>query len=95
MLGKTGAGKSSLIQSITGLSSIEVGNGFSPCTKTSESYDFPAEQPLIKFIDTRGLGEAHYDPSDDIEIATQKANVGMRRRNGTSLKEQKHHGRFG
>ncbi|PMH44617.1 kinase [Vibrio sp. 10N.286.49.B3] len=67
LLGKTGAGKSSLIQSITGLSSVEVGNGFAPCTMTAQAYDFPQEKPVMRFLDTRGLGEAEYDPSDDLD----------------------------
>lgn len=67
LLGKTGAGKSSLVQAITGLSSVEVGNGFEPCTMTASSYDFPQEKPILRFLDTRGLGEANYDPEQDIE----------------------------
>ena len=67
LLGKTGAGKSTFIQGLTGLSSVEIGNGFAPCTKTAEAYDFPQEKPVMRFLDTRGLGEADYDPSEDIE----------------------------
>ena len=67
LLGKTGAGKSTFIQALTGLSSVEVGNGFAPCTKTAASYDFPQEKPVMRFLDTRGLGEADYDPQDDLE----------------------------
>ncbi|HLR17251.1 MAG TPA: GTPase [Alcanivoracaceae bacterium] len=68
LLGKTGAGKSSLIQALTGNSQVEVGNGFAPCTKTSAAYLFPPNKPLLRFLDTRGLGEAHYDPSEDIAL---------------------------
>ena len=67
LVGKTGAGKSTFIQTITGLSSVEVGNGFAPCTKTAQSYDFPQDKPLLRFLDTRGLGEADYDPAADLE----------------------------
>lgn len=67
LLGKTGAGKSTFIQAITGLSSVEVGNGFAPCTKTAQAYDFPQDKPLVRFLDTRGLGEADYDPEADLE----------------------------
>ena len=67
LLGKTGAGKSTFIQVLTGLSSVEVGNGFAPCTKTAEVYDFPQAKPVMRFLDTRGLGEADYDPADDLE----------------------------
>ena len=66
LLGKTGAGKSSLVQALTGLSSIEVGNGFAPCTKSACEYDFPSNKPVMKFIDTRGLGEVDYNPSEDL-----------------------------
>ena len=67
LVGKTGAGKSTFIQAITGLSSVEVGNGFSPCTKTAQAYDYPQDKPLVRFLDTRGLGEADYDPEADLE----------------------------
>ncbi len=75
MLGKTGAGKSSLIQALTGASSAEVGNGFSPCTMTSSSYDFPLDKPVLRFLDTRGLGEAEYNPKDDINMCAEKGHV--------------------
>lgn len=68
LLGKTGAGKSSLLQAITGNSAIEIGNGFQPCTLTAASYDFPESLPLMRFLDTRGLGEASYDPSADLAV---------------------------
>lgn len=66
LLGKTGAGKSSLIRALTGLDRIEVGNGFRPCTLTSAQYRFPADTPVLAFTDTRGLAEADYDASADI-----------------------------
>jgi predicted GTPase/uncharacterized protein (DUF697 family) len=66
MLGKTGAGKSSLVRSLTGMSSAEVGNGFEPCTRTATFFDFPPDMPVMRFLDTRGLGEAGYDPTDDL-----------------------------
>lgn len=75
LLGKTGAGKSSLIQALTGSSEVEIGNGFSPCTKTSFAYDFPPDKPLLRFLDTRGLGEAHYEPSEDIALCQKQSHV--------------------
>lgn len=66
LLGKTGAGKSSLIRALTGLDRVEVGSGFRPCTLTAEQYDYPAQTPVMAFMDTRGLAEADYDPSADI-----------------------------
>jgi len=68
LLGKTGAGKSSLIQEFTKDSAIEIGNGFSPCTKTAKSYDYPLKKPILRFLDTRGLSESGYDPTEDIEV---------------------------
>lgn len=66
LLGKTGAGKSSLVRALTGLTAAEIGNGFSPCTRTAEAYDHPPEAPVLRFLDTRGLGEAGYDPGEDL-----------------------------
>ncbi len=85
LLGKTGAGKSSIIQKMTGQSAAETGNGFMPCTQDSASYDFPAEQPILRFMDTRGLGEANYDPAQDIAAlgeASQALMIVMRLRDG-------------
>lgn len=68
LLGKTGAGKSSLVQGLSGESDVVIGNGFTPCTKTSFAWDFPQEKTLLRFLDTRGLGEAHYGPVDDLQL---------------------------
>jgi uncharacterized protein (DUF697 family) len=67
LLGKTGAGKTAIVAALTGDPRAEVGEGFAPCTRTSAFYDVPAEAPLLRFLDTRGLGEADYDPAMDIE----------------------------
>jgi len=75
LLGKTGAGKSSFIQFITGASSVEVGNGFEPCTKTASMYDFPQDKPIMRFLDTRGLGEANYDPTADLNEMAKRGNA--------------------
>lgn len=66
LLGKTGAGKTSVVRQLTGDSSAAIGNGFRPCTSTASAYDFPAAHPIVRFIDTRGLGEAEYDPEADV-----------------------------
>lgn len=66
LLGKTGAGKTSVIRQLTGDSSAAIGNGFRPCTSASNAYDFPVAHPIVRFIDTRGLGEADYDPEADV-----------------------------
>jgi uncharacterized protein (DUF697 family) len=68
LFGKTGSGKSSIIRVITGSSQAEIGNGFQPQTRTSFRYDFPSSsQTLLRFLDTRGLGEAGYNPREDID----------------------------
>ena len=75
LLGKTGAGKSSFIQAVTGLSAIQVGNGFEPCTLTAQAYEFPKDKPIMRFLDTRGLGEADYDPAQDLKEIAQLGNA--------------------
>jgi len=74
LLGNTQSGKSSLIRALTGKS--EVGNGFQPCTKSSSFYDFPStDHPLIRFLDTRGLGETEYDPSEDLAFCANQSHL--------------------
>ncbi|KUO60552.1 MAG: hypothetical protein APF80_02525 [Alphaproteobacteria bacterium BRH_c36] len=70
LVGKVQAGKSSIISTLTGITSAQVGSGYKACTKTAKIYDFPENLPIIRFLDTRGLGEANYDPSEDIEVAS-------------------------
>jgi hypothetical protein len=66
LLGKTGAGKTAIVAALTGDQYAQVGEGFEPCTRTAGFYDVPPEVPLLRFLDTRGLGEAGYDPTKDI-----------------------------
>jgi uncharacterized protein (DUF697 family) len=74
LLGKTQAGKSSLVRALTG--NGEIGNGFQPCTKRSHFYDFPSSShPLIRFLDTRGLGETTYDPIEDLAWCANQAHL--------------------
>lgn len=76
LFGKTGSGKSSIVRWLTGATAAEIGNGFRPQTQRSSEYDFPsATQPVARFLDTRGLGEAHYDPADDLALCSQQAHV--------------------
>ncbi|MCG7496010.1 GTP-binding DUF697 domain-containing protein [Vibrio sp. Of7-15] len=75
LVGKTGAGKSSFIQAVTGDSQVEIGNGFRPCTMTSHHYDFPADKPLLRFLDTRGLAEANYDAKEDIAACQNRSHA--------------------
>jgi uncharacterized protein (DUF697 family) len=38
-------------------------------------FDFPEEAPIIRFLDTRGLGEAAYDPAADIAYCEDRAHL--------------------
>jgi uncharacterized protein (DUF697 family) len=66
LLGKTGAGKTAIVAALTGDPRAAIGEGFEPCTRTAVFYDVPPEVPLLRFLDTRGLGEPDYDPANDI-----------------------------
>jgi len=76
LFGKTGSGKSSVVRYLTGESDTLIGNGFRPHTRRSQQYDFPsADSPLIRFVDTRGLGEIAYDPVEDIRQLDSAAHL--------------------
>ena len=67
LFGKVQAGKTSIIRALTGAESAQIGAGFAPCTRWAQRYDFPSpDYPLAVFLDTRGLGEAGYDPQEDV-----------------------------
>ncbi len=76
LFGKTGSGKSSIVRYLTGAEAATIGEGFRPETKTSRRYDFPSSKdPLLTFLDTRGLGEAAYDPQPDINQFTKSTQL--------------------
>lgn len=75
LVGKTQAGKTSIIRTLTGSPAAEIGSGFKPCTRTARLYDFPAEAPVVRFLDTRGLGEVAYDPTEDIGYCESQAHL--------------------
>lgn len=75
LLGKVQSGKSSIIRALTPTADAPVGSGFRPCTASARIYDFPPEAPLIRFLDTRGVGEASYDPSEDLAFAEAHAHL--------------------
>jgi uncharacterized protein (DUF697 family) len=78
LFGKAQSGKSSLVRYLTGQSGIAVGQGFRPTTRQSAIYEFPnAEAPLLRFLDTRGLGESAYDPAEDLERYNSEAHMVM------------------
>jgi uncharacterized protein (DUF697 family) len=76
LFGRTGSGKTSIIRYLTGAEEAEIGQGFRPQTKQSRRFDFPdADLPLVSFLDTRGLGEADYDPTEDLAKFDQQAHL--------------------
>ncbi|MEY4194050.1 MAG: hypothetical protein RLZZ226_418 [Pseudomonadota bacterium] len=76
LLGKTQSGKSSIIQALTGSTRAEIGQGFRSCTRTADVYDFPDEETaFIRFLDTRGLGEVGYDPTDDMAYCEARSSL--------------------
>jgi uncharacterized protein (DUF697 family) len=75
LLGKVQSGKTSIVRALTGYTSAEIGNGYAPCTRTSRVFDFPPEAPVIRFLDTRGLGEARYDPAEDLAFCESQAHL--------------------
>lgn len=75
LLGKVQSGKTSIIRAITRSTDAEIGDGFRPSTRTSRTYEFPEGAPVLRFLDTRGLGEVDYDPSEDIAFCEQGAHL--------------------
>ncbi len=76
LFGKTGSGKTSIVRYLTGATTAVIGNGYRPQTKTSVQYDFPSDQDtIVRFLDTRGIGEAGYDPGEDIMALESRAHV--------------------
>ncbi len=75
LLGKVQSGKSSIIRTLTGHADLEIGNGFKAATKTARIFNYPEFAPLIRFLDTRGLGEVMYDPAADIAACEQQAHL--------------------
>ncbi|HYN77585.1 MAG TPA: DUF697 domain-containing protein [Lamprocystis sp. (in: g-proteobacteria)] len=88
LLGKAQAGKTSIIHALTGSPNAEIGNGFKPCTRTARFYDFPAEAPVVRFLDTRGLGEVAYDPSEDIRYCESQAHLVLGVMKATDLAQE-------
>ena len=75
LLGKTQSGKTSIIRALTGSEAAEIGNGFQSCTRHSRFYDFPVIAPVIRFLDTRGIGEVSYDPAEDMQYCESQAHL--------------------
>lgn len=75
LLGKVQSGKTSIVRELTQASTAEIGNGYEACTRTARVFDFPPEAPIIRFLDTRGLGEVAYDPAEDIAFCEERAHL--------------------
>lgn len=75
LLGKVQSGKTSIIHAITRHPEAEIGQGFKPCTRHSRLFEFPEEWPLVRFIDTRGLGEVDYRPEEELVELEQQADA--------------------
>jgi uncharacterized protein (DUF697 family) len=76
LFGKAGSGKTSIVKYLTGADAAQIGTGFRPQTLRSQEYAFPSDQnPLVRFLDTRGLGEASYDPDEDIEAFRDRTHL--------------------
>lgn len=75
LVGKVQSGKTSIVRTLTGATDAEIGSGFRACTKAARIFDFPADAPLIRFLDTRGIEEAGYDATEDIAVAENQAHV--------------------
>ncbi|HET8700177.1 MAG TPA: GTPase, partial [Nitrococcus sp.] len=75
LLGKVQAGKTSIVRAITGARDAEIGTAFKPCTRCSRLYEFPQDVPVVRFLDTRGLEEVAYDPSEDLALVEGSAHV--------------------
>ncbi len=65
-----------MIRALTFSDAAEIGNGFQACTRRSRFYDFPsASHPILRFLDTRGLGETEYNPSEDLAWCANQAHL--------------------
>src|SRR5262245_17412859 len=76
LFGKVQSGKTAIIRALTGAERAQIGSGFAPCTRWASRYDFPnSDVPLAVFLDTRGLGEAGYDPREDVAAFQAQAHM--------------------
>ncbi|MBK5968209.1 GTPase family protein [Thiorhodovibrio winogradskyi] len=76
LLGKTQAGKTSIVAELTGQARDQIGNGFEPFTAHSRLYAFPEQRPLLRFLDTRGLADSAVQaPFDELHAAECQAHV--------------------
>lgn len=76
LFGKTGSGKTSIVRYLTGAADAIIGAGFRPQTQSARLFSFPDDElPIVRFLDTRGLGEANYDPAADLAQFDEAAHL--------------------
>lgn len=75
LIGKVQSGKTSVVRALTGATDAEIGSGFQRCTTTARVFDFPSDAPVIRFLDTRGLGETGYRADEDIAFAEAQSHL--------------------
>ena len=75
LLGRAQSGKSTIVRALTGSPRADIGSGYRACTRTASLYDYPAAMPLVRFLDTRGLGEVDYDPAEDIAFCEGQSHL--------------------
>jgi len=76
LLGKTQSGKTAIVRALTGHEQAQIGNGYQSCTRYSKVYDFPdSANCMMRFLDTRGIGEVEYDASEEIQLFSQQTHV--------------------
>lgn len=76
LLGKTQAGKTSIVAELTGQAHDEIGKGYRPMTREARVYPFPTDRPVLRFLDTRGLADLDdQDPRDDLAAAERQAHL--------------------
>ena len=64
LIGKSQAGKSSIVRGLTGVSAKIIGQGFRPHTQHTQRYAYPNDDlPLLIFTDTVGLGDVQQETS--------------------------------
>lgn len=76
LLGKTQAGKTSIVAELTGQARDQIGNGFEPFTARSRLYAFPEQHPVLRFLDTRGLADSELEaPFEQLREAERQAHL--------------------
>jgi len=80
LIGKTQAGKSSIVRGLTGVSAEVVGQGFRPHTQHTQRYAYPTNDlPLLIFTDTVGLGDISQATQPIIQELTEELQIDRRR----------------